>query len=172
MATAPLVHTRPRRIGDALRRIRRRLREDSLGAYILGLWVRRHFQRAGIVVVPGGGFPIPTVQNHGYIEIENCALFPGVRLECWAGGTLRIGNGTYLNRNVEIVTRIAVDIGQDCKIARDVIIMDTDQHPLPSGKLAAEPVTIEDRVWIGARAIVLKGVSIGHDAVIPGLAAS
>jgi acetyltransferase-like isoleucine patch superfamily enzyme len=27
-------------------------------------------------------------------------------------------------------------------------------------------VVIEDRVWLGARAIVLKGVRIGHDAVI------
>jgi acetyltransferase-like isoleucine patch superfamily enzyme len=27
-------------------------------------------------------------------------------------------------------------------------------------------VVIEDRVWIGARAIVLKGVTIGHDSVV------
>ncbi|MBV9596820.1 MAG: hypothetical protein JOZ87_08145 [Chloroflexi bacterium] len=44
--------------------------------------------------------------------------------------------------------------------------MDTDQHALTTGELLAEPVVIEDRVWIGARAIVLKGVTVGHDAVI------
>ena len=57
-------------------------------------------------------------------------------------------------------------IGRDCKIARDVLIMDTDQHPLPGTDLVVAPVVIEDRVWIGARAIVLKGVQIGHDSVV------
>ena len=114
-----------------------------------------------------GWWPFPSVDNRGRIEVENCAFFPGVRLECWPGATLRIGNGTYLNRNTEVVAGQQVTIGRDCKIARDVIIMDTDQHPLPGGAgLIAQPVTIEDRVWIGARTIVLKGVTIGHDAVI------
>ena len=27
-------------------------------------------------------------------------------------------------------------------------------------------MTIEDRVWIGARAIILKGVTVGHDSII------
>jgi acetyltransferase-like isoleucine patch superfamily enzyme len=71
-----------------------------------------------------------------------------------------------LNRGVEIVSAKSVTIGRDCKIARDVIIMDTDQHALPNGEFAVRPVEIGDRVWIGARAIVLKGVSIGHDSVI------
>ena len=58
-----------------------------------------------------------------------------------------------------------VAIGRDCKIARDVIIMDTDQHALRRSA-TVRPVSIGDRVWIGARAMILKGVTIGHDAVI------
>jgi acetyltransferase-like isoleucine patch superfamily enzyme len=122
-------------------------------------------QTAGLIVIRGG-WPLPSIDNRGRIEIENCALYSGVRLECWPGATIHIGNGTYLNRNTEIVAAEQVWIGRDCKIARDVIIMDSDQHPLPNGTLVAAPVLIEDRVWIGARAIVLKGVTIGHDAVI------
>jgi acetyltransferase-like isoleucine patch superfamily enzyme len=79
---------------------------------------------------------------------------------------IQIGNGTYLNRGTELVAARQITIGRDCKIARDVIVMDTDQHALPNGELIAKPVRIEDRVWIGARAIILKGVTIGHDAVI------
>src|SRR5262249_50513022 len=119
----------------------------------------------GIVVVVDG-FPLPHVRNLGRIEVGNCAFYPGVRIECWKGALLRIGTGTYVNRGSEIVAAERVVIGRDCKIARDVIIMDTDQHPLPNGSLEARPVTIEDRVWLGARAIVLKGVTIGHDAVV------
>ncbi len=71
-----------------------------------------------------------------------------------------------MNRGAEIVAAERVTIGRDCKIARDVIIMDTDQHELPGQGLLVAPVVIEDRVWIGARAIILKGVTVGHDAII------
>lgn len=148
-----------------VQRVRKRLGNTGIVPHILGLWLRRRFQRAGIVVVVGG-FPFPSVQNAGRIEVENCGFFAGVRLECWRGATIRIGNGTYLNRNTEIVAAQLVTIGRNCQIARDVIIMDTDQHPLPGLGIVAEPVAIEDRVWVGARAIILKGVTIGHDAVI------
>jgi acetyltransferase-like isoleucine patch superfamily enzyme len=134
--------------------------------HLLGLWLGRRFQQFGIVTV-AGGWPFPEVDNRGgRIVVGNCGFFSGVRLECWRNATIRIGTGTYLNRNTEIVAAESVTIGRDCKIARDVMIMDTDQHPIPGAALVVRPVTIEDRVWIGARAIVLKGVTIGHDAIV------
>jgi acetyltransferase-like isoleucine patch superfamily enzyme len=113
------------------------------------------------------GLPLIKVRNMGgRIEAANCTFYPGVRLECWRGARITIGNGTYLNRNVEIIAQREVTIGRDCKIAWDVIIMDTDQHGVGSRPPAAKPVHIGDRVWIGCRAIVLKGVTVGDDAVI------
>jgi acetyltransferase-like isoleucine patch superfamily enzyme len=152
-------------VADLIRRIRRRLRTGGVAGHLLGLCLRQSFQKAGIIVVRE--WPLPKIDNHGgTIEVGNCAFFGGVRLECWSGATIRIGTGTYLNRNVEIVAARSVTIGRDCKVARDVIIMDTDQHPVPGPGLTARPVTIEDRVWVGARAIVLKGVTIGHDSIV------
>src|SRR5919199_2691104 len=143
-----------------------RLRTYGLMPHLLGLLLARRVQRAGVLLVMGG-WGLPTVDNRGgYVEIGNCGLFTGVRLECWREARLRIGDGTYLNRNTEVVAAGEVTIGRDCKIARDVIIMDTDQHALPGGSLVVRPVHIQDRVWIGARALVLKGVTIGHDAVV------
>jgi acetyltransferase-like isoleucine patch superfamily enzyme len=149
-----------------LARATRRLRSGGIAGHLLGLWLRRRFTRAGIVVsVPG--WPLPAVVNKGgRIEVENCAFFPGVRLECWRDATLRIGNGTYLNRNVEVVATRHVAIGRDCMIARDVLIMDSDQHPLPGRGLVSRPVVIGDRCWIGARAIILKGVELGAGAIV------
>jgi acetyltransferase-like isoleucine patch superfamily enzyme len=142
------------------------IRQYGITGYLLGFWVSRHFNQAGVVLVRGG-LPLPTIENAGgRIEVGNCAFFSGVRIECWEDAVVRIGTGTYLNRGVEIVAGGSVSIGRDCKIARDVIIMDTDQHVLPDGQMEIRPVDIGDRVWIGARAIVLKGVSIGHDSVV------
>ena len=149
----------------ATHRFRRRLAEIGIIPHLLGCLLRFRFQRAGIVVVMGP-FPFPSISNKGRIEVGNCAFYAGVRIECWEGAEVHIGTGTYLNRGVEIVAAQYVAIGRDCKIARDVIIMDTDQHALPTGELRVQPVVIGDRVWIGARAMILKGVTIGNDAVI------
>jgi acetyltransferase-like isoleucine patch superfamily enzyme len=151
---------------DVAHRAGPRLREFGIVSYLLGLWLRLSFQKAGILCVRGG-WPLPAVDNRGgSVEAENCAFFSGVRLECWPGARIAIGNGTYLNRNTEIVAAESVTIGRDCKIARDVLIMDTDQHELPGSMLVTRPVSIGDRVWIGSRAIVLKGVTIGTGAVV------
>jgi acetyltransferase-like isoleucine patch superfamily enzyme len=135
-------------------------------AYALGLLVRHKFTSAGhLLVIPG--FPLPAIRNRGEIHVSNIALFPGVRIECQTGGSVRIGKGTYLNRNTAIVAAQQVTIGANCKIAWDVLIMDTDQHALRDGEqIGTRPVLIEDDVWIGARAIILKGVTIGQGAVI------
>ncbi len=133
---------------------------------LLGLLLRRSFSKSGIIAVVAG-WPFPSIVNKGgYIEVGNCSFFPGVRVECWKGASIKIGTGTYLNRNTEIVAATSVVIGRDCKIARDVLIMDTDQHPVGNNPLVNKPVEIGDRVWLGSRAIVLKGVTIGHDSVV------
>lgn len=144
----------------------RRARQLGLFSLLRGLYVRRSFSEAGVLSV-AAGWPLPKVINKGgQVEIGNCGLFPGVRIECWEGAVVRVGKGTYLNRNAEIVAARSVTVGRDCKIARDVLIMDTDQHPVGPEPMVTKAVEIGDRVWIGSRAIVLKGVTIGHDSVI------
>ena len=93
-------------IGATLPRVRRRLRQDGLLGHLRGWWLGRKLQKAGLLVVHGG-WPPPAVDNRGgRIEVENCAFFSGVRLECWAGATIRIGNATYLNRNPQSFGRL------------------------------------------------------------------
>lgn len=81
------------------------------------------------------------------------------------GATIEIGRDTYLNRRVEVMCKERVTIGEDCAIAWDVSIMDTNYHWLSDGAPDA-PVAIGDHVWIGARATILPGVTIGDGAVI------
>lgn len=87
-------------------------------------------------------------------------------MEVGKNALVEIGNGTYLNRNTLIISNLHVKIGRDCRIAWDVVIMDSDQHPVPGKTSEDKPVIIESNVWIGCRCIVLKGVHIGESAII------
>lgn len=144
-----------------------RLRKYSIREHLAGLWFSRKFDSSGYIIV-SGGWPMPkVVKKGGKLLAENCQFYSGVRLEIGSSGTLVIGNGTYLNRNTLIVCEDNVEIGENCKIAWDVIIMDSDLHPInESSPIVNKPVRIEDDVWIGCRSIILKGVTIGYGAVI------
>jgi acetyltransferase-like isoleucine patch superfamily enzyme len=68
-----------------------------------------------------------------------------------------------------------IRIGRHCAISTDVWIFDSSGHPLdPTARLAGlppapedvRPVVIEDNVWIGRRAIVFPGVTVGQGSII------
>jgi len=81
------------------------------------------------------------------------------------GASIAIGNGTYVNQRTMITCKRSAVIGENCAIGWDVWITDTDYHCLGDGENIA-PVSIADRVWIGARSSILKGVSVGAGAVV------
>ncbi len=84
---------------------------------------------------------------------------------------ITVGAGTSFSNNVEVVACQSVSIGQRCLIGDAVLIFDSDfhhlgakgRHTLPG---AVAPVVLEDNVFVGSRAIILKGVTIGKDSVI------
>jgi acetyltransferase-like isoleucine patch superfamily enzyme len=128
--------------------------------------VRRRLNAKGLVLALPGG-PLPTVRNRGGdLDVDSCTLEPGVRFELYPGSKIRIGKGVYLNRNVHIVAVAEVSIAWGTKIGWDVVIMDSDLHGHSGRPTMAKPVVIEENVWIGCRAVILKGVRIGRGAVI------
>ena len=91
-----------------------------------------------------------------------------VELASLPGGTLRIGDRTYINSGVSLCAARSVQIGCNCAIGNMTLIMDTDFHSVGDHAQSPEPrpVVIEDDVWLGARVTVLKGVTIGRGAVV------
>ena len=81
------------------------------------------------------------------------------------GATIEIGDRTYVNRRTEIICQDSVRIGADCLVSWEVMIADTDYHSVGDAPVAA-PVVLEDLVWVGARATILKGVTVGEGAVV------
>jgi acetyltransferase-like isoleucine patch superfamily enzyme len=87
-----------------------------------------------------------------------------------ATSTIEIGKGTVIMQGCEFIARQRITIGEKCRIGPRSIIYDTDFHDThpdkrdQSGKII--PVSIGNNVWFGTHVIVLKGVTIGQDAVI------
>ena len=78
-----------------------------------------------------------------------------------------IGRNTAINRNVIMDARDDVYIGNNVNISAETAIY-TGGHRINSTDFAyySAPVRIEDRVWIGTRAMIMPGVTVGEGAVI------
>lgn len=93
-------------------------------------------------------------------------IYSGSDIRIFDNAELTIGSG-YLNSDVQIVCADKITIGDDVAIARDVVIRDTDAHDILDGKhQKTKPVSIGNHVWIGTRAMIMKGVTIGDGAII------
>jgi acetyltransferase-like isoleucine patch superfamily enzyme len=90
----------------------------------------------------------------------------GSDIRVFANGELVIDDG-YCTSGVQIVCFKKITIGKGCAIARDVIIRDTDAHQIfYADYVMTQEVVIGEHVWIGNRAIIMKGVTIGDGAIV------
>lgn len=95
-----------------------------------------------------------------------------VRLSVWSNtsdaGYIRIGDYCLICPGVRISSAIGVTVGDNCMFAHGAYITDCDWHDIYNrvsfGK--AVSVTIGENVWVGDRAIICKGVSIGNNSII------
>lgn len=78
-----------------------------------------------------------------------------------------IGNNSIVNQKVRIDTRGGVIIGDNVSISADVQILTAD-HDIMSRTFEGHSgsVLIGDFVFIGTRAMILKGVSLGKGSVV------
>jgi len=89
---------------------------------------------------------------------------------CWVlGGPSRIsiGAGSIINRGVVLDGRFPLIVGENASISIQTIIL-TLEHDLSAADFRAvgAPVVIGDRVFIGARAIVLPGITISEGGAV------
>lgn len=87
------------------------------------------------------------------------------------GAEVIIGDGVGVS-GCSISAAQSIHIGNNVLIGSGAIISDSDAHPIdPQERLRGGggkscPICIGDNVFIGARAIILKGVTIGEGSVI------
>ncbi|ATY03780.1 maltose O-acetyltransferase [Klebsiella aerogenes] len=89
---------------------------------------------------------------------------------CDYGYNISLGANFYANFDCVMLDVCPIRIGDNCMLAPGVHIY-TATHPLDpternSGIEYGKPVTIGHNVWIGGRAVINPGVTIGDNAVI------
>ena len=94
-----------------------------------------------------------------------------VRPRCFFGSNrLTIGAGAYVNIGVFFDGTAEITVGTKVHLGMQAMILTGGHEVGPptcrAGELAPAPVAIGDGAWIGARAVIMPGVTVGAGAVV------
>ena len=144
---------------------------DNSWAVLRAYWYFRRATELGSKVRVWGK---PSVRNKGKMIVGNrvrlISTIATTELVSGDNGLLKIGDGTIINYGCSIAATQLIQFGIDCSIGTHVLMMDNDFHHIEperrNERPESSPIILEDNVWVGGRAIILRGVTIGHDSVI------
>lgn len=96
---------------------------------------------------------------------KTVSVFPSVRV--WAPWNLTCGEFVAIDRDVSLYAVAPITLGNKVAIS-DGAFLCTASHDIAyaSRPLTTAPITVEDGVWIGARAFIHPGVRIGEGAIV------
>lgn len=110
--------------------------------------------------------------DNNEVVLDGCLAMIGLLIK-GNGCRCSVGRGAHLDESSNIYLmgqNNHVEIGRDCMFAEHVEIWATDTHPITDleGRVLnpSQPVVVEDHVWLGKHVNVMKGVTIGHHAVV------
>ena len=121
--------------------------------------------------------------NPDFISLGESVVCRGLlRIEQFGAGRIVLRPHAYVGDDCLLSAAAGIEIGEHALLAHEVQIFDNDSHPLDPaaraadyasvlggggrGEIAAAPVCVGARAWIGFRALLLKGVTIGENSVV------
>ena len=120
----------------------------------------------GVILKPLHSFP-------GLLELSfSAGNHVGAYSVFQGSGKIVIGERSFIGEFVVMGCNEKICIGKNVMIAPSVTIRDTDHkfsdvdRPMIDQGIESTPVIIEDDVWIGHGASVLRGVKIGTGAIV------
>jgi acetyltransferase-like isoleucine patch superfamily enzyme len=109
------------------------------------------------------------MMGEGNTLARGCQLYP--RDGNFEGVRIVIGSGCGFNRGVYLDANGRIEIGNEVSVGPDVYITDSNHSTTTSSNRRVSPmevgrVVIGDRCWIGAKAVILKDVTLGEYCVV------
>ena len=144
---------------------------------IAGLLRRRYLTRYGRRLRSDGlAFVAPDavlqIGPNGSVELGRWSwIGHGTKVRCHEG-LVSIGAKTVLGQECTISAFQHVSIGRECVIADRVMMIDFDhgasevERPVREQGIYKEDVRVGNNVWIGYGACILRGVTVGDNAII------
>jgi acetyltransferase-like isoleucine patch superfamily enzyme len=131
----------------------------------------------GRTIIIGDNVIINALSKNGIITGDNVSIASNTIIECTGvirdlGEGLIIGNNVGIAPNCFIQVRGKVQIGNNVIFGPNVMIFSENHNfsdlniPINLQGETRKGVKINDGVWIGARAVILDGVSVGENSII------
>lgn len=138
------------------------------------LWFRLrnpHVVTHGIVYM-ARGVELRCRRGLGYMEIgREVWIGRGTAIRCHEG-FLKVGDGVVFGGDDTLNCYLHVEVGDDCIFADDVYVGDFDHRtddletPIQHQGIVKSPVRIGADCWIGTKAVILRGTTIGPGSVV------
>jgi acetyltransferase-like isoleucine patch superfamily enzyme len=146
----------------------RRLPKGLRRALVKVYWLRNDWR--DFIAEAAGWLPVHSLRLFFYRWMlgmhigRKTSIHRGCRF--YAPGGVVIGGHTVINRGVLLDGRAGLEIGENVSISEGVMILSLEHDP-NSSEFAARggKVIIQDYVFIGARALILPGITLGRGAV-------
>lgn len=127
-------------------------------------WSLRRANRVGVRAHVLGS---PIVDGTDLEVGDDFKVWSGHRQTLISGwGRIRIGDRCFVNCGTVLLAVKEIIVGDDVAFANEVYVMDSNSHGLEGGDHVEAPVRIGDGTWLGARAMVLPGVTIGKRVMV------
>ena len=103
---------------------------------------------------------------------DGCFVGEGTRIVVAPGRRVELGAGVVLGERCTFVAHSGVTIGAGARLGHGVVIVDFDhvfddvERPIREQPLESTPVTIGEGARIGLGASVLRGVTVGAEAIV------
>jgi len=138
----------------------------------LSRYAREVLDRAAWVS-PAMSFLLPVSLRRGLLRLAGLrigAKVTGLRRCGFQSNQVSIGDGSFVNTGCQFEGFGRIDIGSHVFLGPQVMILTSTHEIDEDGQVArmpvCKPVRIGDRCWLGARATVLPGVTIGEGTII------
>lgn len=112
------------------------------------------------------------LEKNGKLILGNrMSIHSGCKLKVRKNAKIKLDNRVFLNYGCMLICHESIHIGEGSIFGPNVLVYDHD-HCFGQGKTLEEkafstaPVKIGSNCWIGANTVILKGVTIGDNAVV------